>query len=204
MASMKDEIIKTIEQDIPIFYNHYLYASALIQMEKNSSSLECIELRVPKIKNLIEASMYDAKIMVFARLYDDYKHGNKTKSVLGTLKKIQDNFTCIKMGVDFENQINIFLYRLETEEYISEAVRLLKTRRDTILAHNDKKYFDSQSAQIENFPNYYLWFLCDFTKEVLEYLGESFGVGFDVKASLDAEIDTLARCRLVEINNYEI
>lgn len=201
MASMRDEIIKTMKQDIPIFYNHYLYASALVQVEKNSSSLNCIQQIAPNIKNLIEASVYDSKIMVFARLYDDYQHSNQTKSISGILKKIQNNSSCLGMGEDFENQINEFLHKIETDEYISKAVKLLKTRRDTMLAHNDKKYFDFQSAQIDYFPNYYLWFLCEFTKEVLEYLGNSFGVEFVEDVYLEHEIELLKKYRFVKTDN---
>lgn len=201
MASMKDEIIKTIKQDIPIFYNHYLYAAALVKVEQNGSTLNCIQQIAPNLKNLIESSLYDSKIMVFARLYDEYKHGNQTKSISGTLKKIQDNRSCLMLGGDFDNQITDFLCRIETDEYISKAVQLLKTRRDTMLAHNDKKYFDFQSAQIEYFPNYYLWILCEFTKEVLEYLGNSFGVELIADVNLENEIELIKKCRLVEVYN---
>lgn len=201
MTSMKDEIIKTIKQDIPIFYNHYLYAAALVHVEKNSSSLNCIQQIAPNLKNLIEASVYDSKIMVFARLYDDYQHGNQTKTISGTLRKIQKNLSCLRMGEDFNYKINEFLHRLEADEYISKAVQLLKTRRDTMLAHNDKKYFDFQSAQVEYFPNYYLWFLCEFTKEVLVYLGSAFEVELVEDDSLEYEMELIKKYRLVEVNN---
>ena len=60
---------------------------------------------------------------------------------------------------------------MKNDEFISHAIKTLIARRDSILVHNDKKFFGKKLKKDTSYLKmYHIWILCDFTEEVLNYL----------------------------------
>lgn len=69
------------------------------------------------------------------------------------------------------SKLNEFETKLSQDEYISHAIETLISRRDSIYAHNDKKYFGKKLVKDTSYLKmYHIWILVNFTEEVLNYL----------------------------------
>lgn len=72
---------------------------------------------------------------------------------------------------DTLSKLNDFETRLSKDEYISHAIKTLTSRRDSIYAHNDKKYFGKKLINdTSDLKMYHIWALVNYTEEVLNYL----------------------------------
>lgn len=76
-----------------------------------------------------------------------------------------------KTPKDTLSKLNEFEVKLSQDEYISHAIKTLTCRRDSIYAHNDKKYFGKKLIKdTSNLKMYHIWFLVNYTEEILNYL----------------------------------
>lgn len=86
---------------------------------------------------------------------------------------------------EFENKINC-------DEQISYTIKELTSRRDSILAHNDKKYFGEKIQKYTAYlPTYYIWRLIDFTENILNYLFSQFSSEETIKTKYNNDLTNL-------------
>lgn len=117
--------------------------------------------------------LYDSFIISLARLYDK---SESTETIPNLLKKCIKNSHLINND-EYIQKLNCFNDKLITDEYISDAVKIIGFRRDKIYAHNDKELFGRKIKSDKSFlPMYKIWALVSFSKEVLSYLSDIFDV----------------------------
>lgn len=120
--------------------------------------------------------LYDSFIMALARLYDK---SESTETIPNLLDKCIKNTHLIGDN-EYVQKLNDFNHQLTTNEYISPAIQTITFRRDKMFAHNDKQYFGRKISSDETYlPMYQIWFLVNFTKDVLSYISEIFDVNIE-------------------------
>lgn len=100
-----------------------------------------------------------------------YDKSDKTQTIPNLIKKCKNNSALFKTPNDTLSKLNDFETRLSKDEYISHAIKTLTSRRDSIYAHNDKKYFGKKLINDKSdLKMYHIWALVNYTEEVLNYL----------------------------------
>ena len=147
-----------------------VYLCDLISVEKDLDNNIEVSKRAPNFTLISKCALIDSYMMVLMRLFDTTESSN-TKSIPNLIEK------CLKCKHLFSNQTDVektlidYKKRLENDPYISSAIPVLKLRRDSILAHNDKKFFGENIIKEHSIlKKYQIWFLSNFTQEVLDYL----------------------------------
>lgn len=77
---------------------------------------------------------------------------------------------------EIENRINEYKRKMKDDDYIPKAISTIKLRRDKIFAHNDRKFFVNPEKDDSYLPTYQLWFLRNFTGEVIHFLMDAYRI----------------------------
>ena len=172
--SQKEKMIEDLLKEIDGYYMQLVYLCDLIAVEEDVENSTKLENKSPNFKLITESGLTDAYMMVLMRLYDKTE-STKTKSIPNLVEKCLKSIHLFPNQADAEEKLNEFRQRIESDIYIAHAIEVLRLRRDSILAHNDKKYFGEKIVEEHSyFKKYHIWFLRNFAKEVLDYLYSQF------------------------------
>ena len=123
---------------------------------------------VPNFALVISCALVDSYMLVLIKLYDK---SEQAKTIPNLIEKCKKNINLFPSNNDTLNKLNEFQEKITNDEFISHTIKTLITRRDSILVHNDKKYFGEKlKNDISYLKKYHIWILRDFTEEVLNYL----------------------------------
>ena len=188
----KEQMKQNLIEEINSYYAHYVYMADVMAVHNHMQSYVNQDSKMlevsPNFFKIVYAATIDCYMMTFARLYDNSEETKNMKNLIDKCKKNVFLFSDIentnKKLIEFENKMN-------NDEYISPAIDIIKHRRDKIFAHNDKKFFIHQEKDPSRLPMYALWFLRDFTKEVLIYLLDALGEKPNKETIYNEDLDNL-------------
>jgi hypothetical protein len=178
MANDK-ELLKEIQTDIVNFY--YEYASLYNTIEaytEVSNFLENYEVDFMGKNFLLTSNeaLVDSMMMAFARLYDN---NNCSKNIQFLIKECINSCKSANDSKTLCVELNKIRNELSANQIISDAIKIIKFRRNKHYAHNDKIFFRKPEKDTTYLPMYKLWILRDFTKNLLELLANNFDVRLD-------------------------
>lgn len=177
MNNQKDIMKQVIIDEIDMFCDHVAYLEDLFELEKeitpNEEKTVC-----PDAVKLIDRAIYDAAFMTLSKLVID--DGKQTKSIWSLLKRLEENKHLFD-GLEDEITKKVLECKQELKGRSNCIIEKIKTRRDKIIAHNDKKYFSHPEKYTERIPNYELWQVSDQIKKFLEFLIGGIGVNSSTK-----------------------
>lgn len=188
---MKDKMVSDLRQEVETFYDHYLYLCDIMAVSEhmgNSSNLA--KEKAPNFFRVVESACIDAMMMEFARLYDDDKNA---KTIPSLLDKCMNNATLFTNKKEIENKINEYKLKMKDDDYIPKAISTIKLRRDKIFAHNDRKFFVNPEKDDSYLPTYQLWFLRNFTGEVIHFLMDELASKVTKTTIYDKDLDNLCK-----------
>ena len=169
--SSKEEMKKNLVKEINSYYDHYVYMAdvmAVCEHIGHFANFESHKLEIaPNFFKIVHAATIDSFMLTFARLYDN---SEQTKSIQNLIDKCRKNISLFSDDKNVSEKLVEFERKMKEDEYIAPAINTIKHRRDKIFVHNDKKFFNHPEKDNSHLPMYQLWFLRDFTKEVLIYL----------------------------------
>lgn len=161
-------MISDLRTEVETFHNHYLCLCDIMDVSQHMrSSSNLAKEKAPNFFLVVESACIDTMMMEFARLYDD---DSNAKTIPSLLDKCINNVALFTDNKEIENKINEYKQKIKDDDYISKAIATIKLRRDKIFAHNDKKFFIKPEKDDSYLPTYQLWFLRDFTGEVIHFL----------------------------------
>lgn len=184
-------MISDLRQEVETFYDHYLYLRDIMAVSKHmGDSSNLAKEKSPNFFRIVESACIDAMMMEFARLYDDDK---SAKTIPSLLDKCMNNVTLFTNKKKIENNINEYKRKIKDDDYIPKAISTIKLRRDKIFAHNDRKFFVNPEKDNSYLPTYQLWFLRDFTGEVIHFLMDELESKVTKTTIYDKDLDELCK-----------
>lgn len=168
---MKDALIKEID----VYLRQLVYLKDLVavskDIEKNERNLQC----APNFTLIIKCALADSYMLVLMRLYDK---SDKTKTIPNLIQKCKKNSNLFPSASDTLRQLEEFEKEMKDDVYLSDAIKKLRTRRDTSHAHNDKRYFSAKPQNDKSaLKEYHISFLVLFSEKVLDYLFHQLSTG---------------------------
>lgn len=140
-------------------------------------------------------ALVESYMMILARMFDEDGKSIKVSELINKCKSNKDVFT-------HPDEVFVFLTdegrKLKKDKDLSNAVEVIRHRRNRYLAHNDKEYFShskpTDKAILDNdrLPSYEIWLLINWIKELLEKLLEELKVDAgEMKPKYSRELDKL-------------
>lgn len=170
--SMLDKMKKDLSDKIKDYNMYLAYIQDLITVYNLTNNYDKGILS-EEYKKVTACGLYDSFIMALARLYDK---SEKAETIQTLLDKCIKNANLVD-DKEYCTKLEAFKNRLTTDKDISDAIETISFRRDKLFAHNDKSFFGRKVSSDKSYlPNYQIWFLVGFTKEVLLYLSEVFDI----------------------------
>ena len=150
---MKADFEKIIEG----YYMQLVYLKDLIAVQEDIENHKEELKKAPNFSLIAECGLIDGYMIAFAKLFDK---SEKAMTIYYLLKKCESNLNLFCDAEKVKRQIAEYKIRLETDEYLSYGIDIVRKRRDTMLVHNDKKYFGEKiSEDTSRLPKYYLWMM---------------------------------------------
>lgn len=169
----KEEMTQNLINELNSYYSQYIYLVDIMNVFEHLGKFKVEEQKIaPNYFSITYAALIDSFMLTFARLYDNSK---QTKSIQNLIDKCKKNIFLFSEQEKVENKLNEFEHKMKEDEFISPAITTIKYRRDKLFVHNDKKLFNHPENDSSHLPMYQLWFLRDFTNEVLSYLLDKLG-----------------------------
>lgn len=138
MMNQKEEMKKNLLEELDDYFMQLVYLKDLLSVEKDicdsREKLQC----APNFTLIVECALIDSYMIILMRLYDK---SDKTQTIPNLIKKCKKNICLFPTPNNTLSKLNEFETKLSQDEYISHAIETLISRRDSIYAHNDKKYF---------------------------------------------------------------
>lgn len=164
----KEEMKKNLLEEIDGYFMQLVYLKDLISVDedinKHKEEMKC----APNFTLIVECALRDSYMLSFMKLFDK---SQKAKTIPNLIKKCKDNISLFSMPDDVLLKLNEFETKIDEDEYINHAIKTLRVRRDSYHVHNDNKYFGKKLQNDSTYlKTYHIWFLRDFTEEVLNYL----------------------------------
>lgn len=192
----KESMIKSIQNEIVAYYDHLVYLKDLIAVYDDVSNVmrDFGEAQNNNFIKISYAAVIDSMMITISRLVDTDKNA---MSIQNLIHKVKINAHIVNDKQAVLNRIDEFEKTLIDSEYISTGIEIIKHRRDTMFAHNDKKYFLNPDNDDSYLPMYKIWFVRDFMEQVLLYFASVFDVTLekrtiykgDIRVLLNFEID---------------
>lgn len=183
--SSKEEMKKNLVKEINSYYDHYVYMAdvmAVCEHIGHFANFESDKLEIaPNFFKIVHAATIDSFMLTFARLYDN---SEQTKSIQNLIDKCKKNLFLFSDDKNVSEKLFEFECKMKEDEYIAPSISTIKHRRDKIFVHNDKKFFNHPEKDNSYLPMYQLWFLRDFTKEILTFLLDALGEKAPVKETI--------------------
>ena len=150
MMNQKEKMRKDLLDELDDYFMQLVYLKDLLSVEEDIHRSEDRLQSAPNFTLIVECALIDSYMILLMKLYDK---SDKTQTIPNLIK------------------LNDFETRLSKDEYISHAIKTLTSRRDSIYAHNDKKYFGKKLIKdTSDLKMYHIWALVNYTEEVLNYL----------------------------------
>jgi hypothetical protein len=167
-VTQKEKMKKDLLEDINGYFMQLVYIKDLINVSEDVDKYEKKFESAPNFALVISCALVDSYMLALIKLYDK---GDKAKTVPNLIEKCKKNIHLFRSNNDVLNKLNEFQEKITNDEFISHAIKILMTRRDSILVHNDKKFFGEKLKKDKSYLKmYHIWILRDFTEEVLNYL----------------------------------
>jgi len=189
----KENMLENMKTEIESYYDHYVYLADMIEVYLHLDKI----LPIARQENIginflktTHAATIDSMMMNLSRLFDDDK---QSKSIPQLIDKCRKHSNLLDDRNSFEKQLDEFKYKLEADECLSSAVKIIKMRRDKLFAHNDKKFFNDPDKDESYLAMYKIWMLREYTKEVLVFCGKSFEVNFTKNTIYNGDLDVLIK-----------
>ena len=168
IVTQKEKMKKDLLEEINGYFMQLVYMKDLINVSEDIDKYEKKFESVPNFALVIRCALVDSYMLALIKLYDK---SEQAKTIPNLIEKCKKNIHLFPANNDTLNKLNEFQEKITNDEFISHAIKTLITRRDSILVHNDKKYFGEKlKNDISYLKKYHIWILCDFTEEVLNYL----------------------------------
>lgn len=167
---MKEDFVAILEG----YYMQLVYLKDLISVQEDIESHKDELKNAPNFSLIAECGLIDSYMIAFAKLFDK---SDKAMTISYLLKKCKTNLALFSDADLVKNKVAEYEQKIESDEYISHGVEIVRKRRDTLLAHNDKKYFGKKIGEDTSYlPKYYLWMMRDFVNEILDFISLQLGV----------------------------
>ncbi|MCI8562162.1 MAG: hypothetical protein HFH69_01455 [Lachnospiraceae bacterium] len=166
--NQKEEMTNNLLEELDDYYMQLVYLKDLLDVEEDMNvskeKLQC----APNFTLIVECALVDSYMLILMRLYDK---SEKAKTILNLIKKCKKNIHLFPSQRDALTKLNEFETKMNQDECISHAIKTLICRRDSVYAHNDKKYFGKNLVKDNSYLKmYHILILVDFTEEVLNYI----------------------------------
>ena len=169
-----NEMKENLKKEIEGYYMQLFPLKDMIAVEKDVIGQEEME-RAPNFTMIILCALSDAYMIGIMRLYEK-SESKEERTIQNLIKKCKDNLPLFDKQEEKQAEVRSKLEEFEEaleHDYISNAIKTLKQRRDKIYAHNDKKYFGEKMLEDKSyFKMHHVWTLCDFAEKVLKYISE--------------------------------
>lgn len=161
---MKNNLLKEIDG----FFMQLVYLKDLIDVEEDIDDLKEKMKCAPNFTLIVECALIDSYMLAFMKLYDK---SEQAKTIPNLIKKCKANISLFPSQDETLAKLEEFETKICEDEYIAHAINTLIIRRDSVHVHNDNKYFGEKLQNDKTYlKKYHIWFLRDFTEEVLVYL----------------------------------
>ncbi len=166
--TQKEKMKKDLLEEINGYFMQLVYMKDLIKVSEDVDKYEKKLESAPNFALVISCALVDSYMLALIKLYDK---SEQAKTIPNLIEKCKKNIHLFPSNNDTLNKLNEFQEKITNDKFISHTIKTLITRRDSILVHNDKKYFgENLKNDISCLKKYHIWILRDFTEEVLNYL----------------------------------
>ncbi len=166
--NQQEIMTKNLLTEIDGYYMNLVYLKDLIMVEEHLEKVLDVEELAPNFGLIAHCALYDSYMLCLMKLYDK---SDEAKTIQTLIQKCKNNVKLFRSPDEVTKKLVEWEEKINGDEYIAYAIKTLRMRRDKYHAHNDKKYFGEKIANdTSHLPKYYIWFLRDFTEEVLSYL----------------------------------
>ena len=166
--TQKEKMKKDLLEEIKGYFMQLVYMKDLINVSEDVDKYEKNLESAPNFALVISCALADSYMLSLTKLYDK---SDKAKTIPNLIEKCKKNSHLFPSNNDTLIKLKDFQEKISNDESISHAIKIIRTRRDSILVHNDKKYFGEKFKNETSYLKmYHIWILCDFTEEVLNYL----------------------------------
>ena len=187
--TQKEKMKKDLIEEINGYFMQLVYIKDLINVSEDIDKYEKNLKVAPNFTLVIRCALIDSYMLALIKLYDK---SDKAKTIPNLIEKCKKNIHLFPSNNDILNVLNKFQEKISNDELISHAIKTLITRRDSILVHNDKKYFGEKLKNDTSYlKKYDFWALRDFTEEVLNYLFSQLSSGEKLKTKYNCDLCNL-------------
>lgn len=158
---------KNLLEEIDGYFMNLVYIKDLMQVYIDIDDSKIMNDKAPNFSLITQCALIDSYMICLMKLYDK---SEKAKTIPNLIKRCEKNLHLFKSPDDVSNKIKEFENILKKDENVVNPIRIMRIRRDQYYAHNDKKYFGERFKDDKSYlPTYSIWFLINFTNEVLSY-----------------------------------
>lgn len=185
----KEEMKKNLLQEIDGYFMQLVYLKDLISVEEDLDSKKEKMNCSPNFTLIVKCALSDSYMLALMKLYDK---SEKAKTIPNLIRKCEENIFLFPSEDDVLLKLKEFNTKLSEDEDIKHAIETLRIRRDTFHVHNDKKYFGMKIQNHKTYlKKYHIWFLRDFTEDVLNYICLQLSPNITRKTKYDADLEHL-------------
>lgn len=187
--TLKEKMKKDLLEELNGYFMQLVYMKDLINVSEDIDKYEKNLESAPNFVLVISCALADSYMLSLTKLYDK---SDKAKTIPNLIEKCKKNIHLFPSNNDTLLKLNEFEEKISNDEFISDAIKTIRIRRDSILVHNDQKYF---GGKLKNETSYlkmfHIWILCDFTEEVLNYLFSQLSSGEMLKTKYNYDLCNL-------------
>lgn len=187
--NQKEKMTQDLLSEIDGFYMNLVYIKDLIDVEAHISNNSSVNQKSPNFSMIVQCALVDSYILGLMKLYDK---SESAKTIPNLIEKCKKNTTLFRNPEEVETQLEKFEKELKCDEFITQAISVLRVRRDGYHVHNDKKYFGVKITNDQShLPMYCIWMLKNFSEKVLSYLWGQLTEKECRKTKYDNDLDNL-------------
>lgn len=187
--NQKEEMKKNLLEDISAYFMQWAYLKDLVNVKKDIRHFQERMQLAPNFTLIIESALVDSYMLSLMRLYDK---SDKAKTIPNLIKRCKENINLFPSKTETLLKLEEFENKINCDEQISYTIKELTSRRDSILAHNDKKFFGGKIQKYTAYlPTYCIWRLIDFTEDILKYLFSQFSSEETIKTKYNNDLSNL-------------
>lgn len=193
--NQKEKMKNDLLEEINSYYRHFVYLKDIHKVFDHLNKMQLDESgkqklhQAPNFFMIVECGLIDSFMISLARLYDN---SEDAKTIQALIKKSKRNISLFNSNSDVRAKLEEFENELDDADgFISSAIETIKHRRDKMLVHNDKKYFQHPEKDNSHLPMYKIWMLIDFTEKLLNYLLQELSSESNLTTKYNEDLDNL-------------